>query len=420
MKDINEYSWYSLDNAAKIFSAVSGKNISGVYRLSVRLDQEIHAELLEEAVNKALKVSPSFMVRMRKGLFWYYFEHNFERAVVSKEDFYPCRNIDAEDNAGYLFKFSYFKNKISLDAFHGLADGISAMNFLNNVVILYLKFCETGNLSFEKDFNETFASTAMEDSFLKLYSNITPKRPQKTRAFHLKGIYGGNSVIKVIHGIIPANEIIALAKNSGVTVTAYLVALFIFSFYKVAPQGYGANHPIKLCIPINLRQFFESVTQRNFFATITVDVPFKKDEYTFEDILKLVCEQMKERIKPEYFMSRVNYFIEAEKNILARMVPLIFKNLALKVIYRYTGEDTYTCTLSNLGKVSAPVSINEHVKRYDVLVGASRKNNLNCGICTFKDNMVISFTKSILETDVEKNFFRFLSEKGLNIVIEYS
>jgi len=50
--------WYKLDNAGKIFPAVSQDERSNVFRLSFYLDETIDSTLLEEAVNK-VKRSPS-------------------------------------------------------------------------------------------------------------------------------------------------------------------------------------------------------------------------------------------------------------------------------------------------------------------------------------------------------------------------
>ena len=124
---MNEYDWYGLDNVAKIFPAISRGYTSSVFRVDVRLKEQIDPEILEKAVNMVLPSFPAFMVRMRRGLFWYYFEHNFEKAPVTEEKIYPCSRIDAYKNAGYLFRFSYYKNKINLDVYHALSDGTGAM-----------------------------------------------------------------------------------------------------------------------------------------------------------------------------------------------------------------------------------------------------------------------------------------------------
>jgi NRPS condensation-like uncharacterized protein len=414
---MNEYDWYKLDNAAKIFPAISGNHTSSVYRVDVRLKNTVNPVLLENAVNMVLPSFPAFMVRMRKGFFWYYFEHNFERVIVEEENSYPCSRIYAEKDVGYLFRFSYYNNKISLDVYHVLSDGYGAMNFLNEVIFCYLKLCgeAVGDSVFESE--SPFSFTAMEDSFSKFHSSETTEKPKNIKAFHMKGTPRARGNIKVIHGIVETDELIKLVKCENVSVTAYLAAVLAFSICKTV-SGRTFLHPLRISVPINLRHFFESETQRNFFTVVILDIDLYKKTYTFDELLHLVHEQMEQRFKPEYFMPRINYYMQSERNIFARVTPLFIKNLALQLIYRQSGDDTYTCTLSNLGKLSVSPSIEEYIKRFDFMLGTSTKNHMNCALCSFKNQLVISFTKSDFETDVEKNFFRFLSQKGLKVILE--
>jgi NRPS condensation-like uncharacterized protein len=414
---MNEYDWYKLDNAAKIFPAISGNHTSSVYRVDVRLKNIINPVFLEKAVNIVLPLFPAFMVRMRKGLFWYYFEHNFEKALVEEEKFYPCSRINAEKDAGYLFRFSYYNKKISLDVYHALSDGNGAMSFLNEVILCYLELCgeKVDNSSFE--YENRFNFPAMEDSFSKFHSADTTEKPKNIKAFHMKGTPRARGNIKVIHGIIETAELIKLVKSENVSVTAYLAAVLAFSIYKTV-SGRVSLNPLRIGIPINLRHFFESETQRNFFTVVMIDIDLYKKTYSFDDLLHIVREQMEQRFKPEYFMPRINYYMQSERNIFARVTPLFIKNLALQFIYRQSGDDTYTCTLSNLGKLSVSPSIEDYIDRFDFMLGTSRKNHMNCALCSFKNQLVISFTKSDFETDVEKDFFRFLSQKGLKVILE--
>lgn len=416
-KYMNEYDWYGLDNAAKIFPAISSSHTSSVFRVDARLKNTINPVLLEEAVNMALPSFPAFMVHMRKGLFWYYFEHNFERAPVTEEKSYPCSRIDVDKNAGYLFRFSYYNNKINLDVYHALSDGTGAMNFLKAVIQCYLKLCGEPVEDIASKPENVFDFIAMEDSFSKFCSPHSTEIPKKVKAFHVKGTPRAKGNIKVIHGIIETDKFIELAKSKNVSVTSYIAAVLAFSIYKTA-AGHSFLHPIKLSIPINLRRFFESETQRNFFTFITVDIDFNNKTYSFDEMLQLVAEQMAQRIRPEYFMAQINYYMQAERNVFARVTPLFIKNLALQFIYRKLGDTTYTCTLSNLGKISVPASIEEYIERFDCMLGTSRKNHMNCTVCSFKNQLVISFTKSDYETDVERNFFRLLSKQGLKIILE--
>ena len=47
--------WHKLDNAAKVFPAISKKDRSNVFRLSFYLNDEINPTILNEAINLSLK-----------------------------------------------------------------------------------------------------------------------------------------------------------------------------------------------------------------------------------------------------------------------------------------------------------------------------------------------------------------------------
>ena len=414
---MNEFDWYGLDNAAKIFPAISGNHTSSVFRVGVRLKNNVDPVALEVAVNKVLPSFPAFMVRIRKGFFWYYFERNYEKAPVVEENFYPCARIDADQNAGYLFRFSFYHNKISLDVYHVLSDGTGAMNFLNAVLGSYMKLCEDSDTHAKYEPGKTVDFPVMEDSFSRFASEFPSEKSKRGKAYHIRGTPRPRGNTDVIHGILDTGGLLKLVKSKNITVTSYIAAALAFSIYKAAPTR-GVSAPMRLNIPVNLRRFFESETQRNFFTFVTVDIELHNKSYTFEEMLGLVAGQKERKVKPEYFMPRINYFIEAERNIFARVTPLFIKNLALRLIYRQSGDETFTCSLSNLGKITPFASGEQQIDRYDFLLGVSKKNHMNCAVCSYLDRFVVSFTKSDYDTDVEKYFFRFLSGQGLKVILE--
>lgn len=414
---MNEFDWYGLDNAAKIFPAISGDHTSSVFRVGVRLTDGVNPETLKVAVNRVLPSFPAFMVRIRKGFFWYYLEKNDGDAPVTEENFLPCSHIDADQNAGYLFRFSYYRNKINLDVYHVLSDGTGAINFLNAVLECYVKLCDNPEYKEDLKPRKTVDFPMMEDSFSRLASEIPPGKPKNIKAYHIKGTPMPKGNTRVLHGIMDTGELIRLVKSKNVSVTSYMAAVLAFSIYKTIP-AHKELPPLRINVPVNLRRFFETETQRNFFTFITLDVDLYNKVYTFDDILQLVAAQLEERVKPEYFMPRINYYIEAERNIFARMTPLFIKNFALRLIYLQSGDETFTCSLSNLGVITPFRSAGQWVSHYDFLLGISKKNHLNCAICSYQNYFEVSFTNSDYETTVEKEFFRFLTGQGFKITIE--
>ena len=87
--------WEKLDNTANLFPAIATQNMTNVYRISVTLKEEIQGAVLQLALDKVLERFDTFRVRMRKGIFWYYFETNTKPApTVYRENDYPCRYIE--------------------------------------------------------------------------------------------------------------------------------------------------------------------------------------------------------------------------------------------------------------------------------------------------------------------------------------
>ena len=81
-KYYRELRWDKLDNTAHLFPVIAGERMSNVYRISVTLSEKIIPELLQEALNIVLHKFDGFNMRLRRGVFWYYFEDNGKKAFV--------------------------------------------------------------------------------------------------------------------------------------------------------------------------------------------------------------------------------------------------------------------------------------------------------------------------------------------------
>ena len=94
-----EIRWDKLDNTAHLFPVIAGESMSNVYRISVTLTEQIDAELLQQALDIVLPKFDGFNLRLRQGVFWYYFEENGKPAPkVREEAAFPCRYIHPNRN----------------------------------------------------------------------------------------------------------------------------------------------------------------------------------------------------------------------------------------------------------------------------------------------------------------------------------
>lgn len=65
----NESFWYPLDNAAKIFPAITNNERTSVFRISAILKKAVNISALYSALHKIEGRFPYYKVKMRKGFF---------------------------------------------------------------------------------------------------------------------------------------------------------------------------------------------------------------------------------------------------------------------------------------------------------------------------------------------------------------
>ncbi len=414
-----ELYWSKLDNTGKIYPAVSDLGSTNVFRMSAYLYEDVKPETLKIALNKALEVMPIFKVKLRRGLFWPYFEINFDEPIIYEENFYPCKTILRKENNNFLFKVSYFKNKINLEVFHALGDGAGILKFLHHILYYYLKELYPDRISDDAEiFRTNVASIAMgEDAFAKHKNAADVKTNLKNRkAYSIPGTLMDGNKLKVIIAKIPLADFLKVVKSKKVTVSIYLVALVTYAIYSEELKRDTLKKPITVCLPTNLRVFFETSTVRNFFTNIYPTVDFENENYTFDDVLDIISDEFRKYLDKNYLAQRIRYFSNLEKNPLLRIVPLPIKNYALKGVYR-SSENTHTTVISSLGKIEFNNGIDDFIKDLEIIISPSFSNPLKTLNFSYKDTFYLDFTSLIEDTDVVRFVIRFLSRQGLDVTV---
>lgn len=77
--------WFRLDNAATIYPSSKNEHWTFVFRISAVLKQKVDAFVLQKSLNEIMPRFPTFDVYLKKGFFWYYFEHSTSEIEVEKE-----------------------------------------------------------------------------------------------------------------------------------------------------------------------------------------------------------------------------------------------------------------------------------------------------------------------------------------------
>ncbi len=411
--------WHKLDNSAKIFPAASSVTTANVFRLACVLKEEVNPTLLQQALEKTLTRFPAFAVRMRAGLFWYYFEQNPATPAVAHEELYPCAPMNRKENNGYLFRVLYHGERISLETYHALTDGTGALEFLQEIVSAYLRLAHSDVLSTAEEYTQAEPPNAGEltDSYREIYRKTRGYQPDTQKSYYIRGTVLPFTTVKVVHGIMDTSELLARARERNVTATTLFSSLLLYSIYKACLGGKASHQPVVISLPVNLRGVFGNRTALNFFECVNVGMTFDRPNITFGEVLSSVKDQLAKQLEKDNLMAQNAYKVGFSRVLALRLVPLFLKNLVLGAIYR-RGELTATTALSNLGRVQMPQEQAPFIDRFEFTLSPTNENHIKCSVCSFGSRMVVTFSSSIEQNDVQREFFRNLTELGVAVTVE--
>lgn len=413
-KEENRLSWRRLDNSAKIFPISAGKKYSTVFRFSAVMKEKVYPKKLEKAVIKTLEEYKSFKVRMKAGFFWYYFEENPKKPIIEKEKEYPCKYINPRTNNNYQFKVTYFENKINIDIFHSLTDGNSGMTFFKEIIYNYLEILHPEEFNDERTLRKIEYDT--EDSYMKNYDKKSKSNASSQKAYELKGRKIGLGAISAIHEIINLEQLKQECKKYEATITQYLTSVLIYSICEENYKKYNGKKPIKVCIPVNLKKYFQSKTMANFFSYITL-IAKKENMEAFDKIVEFVKNDFKQRLTEEEIMKTMSTNVKLGNNIAVKVVPLFLKKILVRLSYLEIRKYT-TITYSNIGRIGIIGKYQDYIDYFLMLIAPEPVEKIKCSSCTFENKMVFTFTSILKDNSIEKRFYQFLQERGIDVTIE--
>ena len=410
--------WDKLDNTALIFPVIAGEGMTNTYRISVELNEEVKPALLQDALDIVLPKFNVFNVRLRMGIFWYFFEENNKPAPrVTEEELFPCRYIQPNKNNSYLFHVSYYKKRINLEVFHVLTDGMGGMTFMKELIYQYLRLAHPEIRSQVEDKLSDTTSLNAEDSFEKNYKKKTKRGYTTGKAYLIKLKKLAKGEFGVMHGLINIPELKVVTKKYGVSINEYLVAVFTWATYVQCLHKTPSKYPIRIAVPVNLRPYFNSNTTKNFFTMVSAEFHPTEEEYTFEDILEIIQKSLKSQITKENLEELFSVSVSNQKNKLLRMVPLVLKNLVMRFVYNRSAL-AHTTTITNVGFVKLDSIYEPYVKMFRSFIAMSKGQSLKGTINSYQDTLVFTFSSIFSDTSVQKEFFRKIAEDGVTVQIE--
>ena len=410
--------WDKLDNTAHLFPSIAGESMTNVYRISVELNEEVQREALQQALDIVLPKFDGFNVRLRTGVFWYYFEENGKKAPkVTEEAMFPCRYIRQNRNRNYLFRVTYYGCRINLEVFHVLTDGMGEINCVRGLTYQCRRLVHRDLAEKAGDKLSVDTSLCREDSFVRNYKKSKPSGFNKEKAYLIKGEHLPAGEFGVMHGSMPVRQLKEVAHQYGASLNEYLVSVFVWSVYTELLHGMPGGRPIRVAVPVNLRPYFDSNTTKNFFVMVSAEFRPTKDQYTFEEVVQIIKESLHSQINKEHLEDLFSYSVANQMNKLMRPVPLFLKKIAMRLVYTKSAVAN-TTTITNIGNIKMDELYAPYVKGFKSFIAMSKGQEIKGTICSYQDTLVFTFSSVFAEALVQKAFFRKIAADGIEVEIQ--
>lgn len=414
--------WYTLDNAGILYSALQKEEYSAIYRFSAVLKDRVDPVVLQRAVDECVPRFPGFAVRIKRGAFWYYLEPNSAPGPFVKRDISnPCQPVRFKEDNGWLIRFYYYETRVSLEVFHALSDGAGALTFFRTVLAAY--FRETGHdIPYTGhgllDLREPPLREEREDAYARYAGKRTVRGGMQKKAYPNTGTREPFYTLNVTMGFVPLDQLRAVAKRYGATVTEYLTAVLLkVLIEKQRRERPVREKPVALAIPINLRPWFPSVTLRNFIITIRPCIDPSLGEYPFEDVLNYTRHFM--RLEQDRARMRASFTgnVRFQTNKLLGVIPVFLKNPIMALSYWLAGVRPYSGTYTNPGAFKVPHEMTSLIEHMEVILGQATVPRVHCASISYGNTMEITFAGTLKESETERDFFRFLVRTGIPVKV---
>jgi len=408
--------WFPLDDAAKIYPLSMEHGFMSIFRVSVYLKEEVVPELLQMALNFTIKRFPSFATTLKKGVFWHYLDTTKRRFSAEQEKDIPCQSLKVALSGSQSFRVLYYNNRISVEFFHVLTDGVGGMMFLKALTAEYLRLMgiETGSEDMTWNVKTPPNAEEVENAFSKVPKSDYASGFMDKLAVQMNGRLADHKPCRIIHFKMNVSELKAAAREYRTTITVYLLAL-MFLAGKSATDYLQGDASIQ--VPVNMRQYYSSKTLRNFSMYCGIRLPIEETT-DLQSIIANIGEQLQNKASKEAMSAMLTATVRLVD--ILKYIPLLLKQPVAKMVYGILGDRIFTNTLSNLGVIEMPPAMAEHIECMDSVTGPPITNRASCSVVTINNTVTFTIAKSTLDPTFEETMYDLLLADDISIIVEGS
>jgi len=423
--------WLRLDNAAKIYPSTASEESPAEFRLAFTLKKPVRLLWLQRALERIMPRFPYFQVHLRRGFFWYYLQRSEVVPEVELLKNVPVSIISLKERSAPLLRISARERTVAVDFSHILTDGNGGMRFL---VSLAAEYQRQSGTEVEKhpsvlDPEEQPHPEEFEDAHRKSFEKGVLQPEGLRPAYHIPGSPFKTRRFRVLKATMPVDEVLQLARKHKVSLTEYLVSAYMYSLiqiYKQEQRGRSIARPrrkkqgslIRMEVPVDMRRYKPSRTMRNFSLYISPEIDLKLGDYDFAEVLQHIHHSIQLLKSGKQLGRQISRNVGSEMNPFVRFAPLFVKDIVTSSIYARFGEALHSGVLSNLGPVQVPPALEERLEGMYFDLSPNHVMKKACGVLSFKNQLVVSFSSVVESRELERIFFTHLTSRGIPITLE--
>ncbi len=405
---------FRMDHSGMIHMATLRSGKANIFRLSVTLNEAVQPEMLQEAFRIIAPRFPTLVAGVESGFLRHYVVP-CETLPVVTEDNSPLHDMTPETIRSCAMRVLYRKDKIITEFFHSLTDGYGGTVFLKALLAEYLHL--THGISLPEETEIPLSSQLPQ--LCETTDSFSEYRSKKRRGFNRVRSYqpSGTEDEPTTHittGIFDVNLLLQAAHRYQMTLTSFLTTVMAEALMELQQRqkkpGKKAK-PIQILVPVNLRKIFPSRTLRNFSLYALPCVRSEDSRRTFPELANHIHAQIQQQLSVAYLRSMIETTAALEHNAFLRLLPLHLKCIGLRIGFRLCGSRTSSLTLSNLGQFQFPEPMRPFIRHTDFILSPRTRTPYNCGVVSCNGKLHINFTRSCKNPELERIFFRKLSEK---------
>ena len=116
-------------------------------------------------------------------------------------------------------------------------------------------------------------------------------------------------------------------------------------------------------------------------------------------------------------MSNIASNIRKMNSVYIKMIPLSIKKIGF-LIGSKSVKKKFTMTISNIGKIDIDSEFKEYIDKVYVTLVPDWAEKIKCGICSYDNNLIVTFGTKLKENFVENKFIELLKENNISYKID--